>query len=166
MVARRRDWRPALPGSSLLRLYSGRWEGGVSLGPPLAANPFRLAALATHPLDRGGQGRYALNLPPGKSFRTQGRILVHAASHSSARKYRSTGRSPFCACGTTFPLKKDTMSAVQCATFSAGDSDADRLSFIVYHLSSIRCLLSSYTPSRAIIWQLEGACLLYLTSFI
>ena len=26
----------------------------------LTANPFRLAALATHPLNRGGQGRYVL----------------------------------------------------------------------------------------------------------
>ena len=34
----------------------------------LTADPFRLAALATHPLVRGGQGHFALNFPPDKSF--------------------------------------------------------------------------------------------------
>ena len=36
-------------------------------------NPFRLAALATHPLNRGGQGIYALNFPPDAVILTGGR---------------------------------------------------------------------------------------------
>ncbi len=37
--------------------------GGNEYKCRLTANPFRLAALATHPLDRGGQGRYGITFP-------------------------------------------------------------------------------------------------------
>ena len=60
----------------------------------LSANPFRLAALATHPLDRGGQGLYALTFPPDTVILSRRRrILVSAANGSSACKYQSAGNT-------------------------------------------------------------------------
>ena len=51
----------------------------------LSANPFRLAALATHPLDRGGQGRYVLTFPPDT-------VILHRSGEESW--YQAHGRQP------------------------------------------------------------------------
>ena len=60
----------------------------------LSANPFRLAALATHPLNRGGQGLYALKFPPDRVILSRRRrISVSAASDSSACKYQWAGNT-------------------------------------------------------------------------
>ena len=67
----------------VLRFDSGLWPLRVVVAAPpqvymgrFAADPFRLAALATHPLDRGGQGIYALNFPPDTVILTGGRREV------------------------------------------------------------------------------------------
>ncbi len=55
-------------------------------------NPFRLAALATHPLNRGGQGIYALNFPPDAVILSRRRrILVPGTLEAAANKYQSAG---------------------------------------------------------------------------
>ena len=60
----------------------------------LWANPFRLAALATHPLNRGGQGLYTLKFPPDRGILSRRRrISVSAASNSSACKYQWAGNT-------------------------------------------------------------------------
>ena len=60
----------------------------------LSANPFRLAALATHPLDRGGQGRYVLTFPPDTVILSRRRrILVPGTWETTGNKYQSAGNT-------------------------------------------------------------------------